>query len=83
MGLSKACIHICQIRQRARYANGIGARWPHSHPQKRPIPKRAIILSFLNEARKNIDFELTRMIENVKRPKTMDFERTGMIEYGI
>ena len=42
-----------------------------------------IILSFLNGARKNIDFELTRMIENVKRPKTMDFERTGMIESAL
>ena len=42
-----------------------------------------IILSFLNGARKNIDFELTRMIENVKRPKTMEFERTGMIESAL
>ena len=41
------------------------------------------LIVFLNGARKNIDFELTRMIENVKRPKTMDFERTGMIESAL
>ena len=60
-----------------------GSLTPLPPPEAAHTKEGYIILSFLNGARKNIDFELTRMIENVKRPKTMDFERTGMIESAL